>query len=74
MIRGNPGVKKMAEPILAPSFSGPIVDPDHPWLGLHPLSDSGRCVYFWISARKRRDLSNRSELRLPRPVRPPPGT
>jgi hypothetical protein len=40
----------MAESILSPGFSGPIVDPDHPWLGLHPFAEENHRYFFGRTA------------------------
>jgi hypothetical protein len=36
----------MADSILLENFSGPIVDPDHPWLGLHPFAEENHRYFF----------------------------
>src|ERR1700730_4556928 len=36
----------MAESPIPPSFSGPTVDPDHPWLGLDPFSEVNQRYFF----------------------------
>src|SRR5271165_151091 len=43
----------MAESILSPSFSGPTVDPDHPWLGLHPFAEENHRYFFGRTAEVR---------------------
>src|SRR6516164_929512 len=43
----------MAKSILPPSFSGSIVDPDHPWLGLHPFAEENHRYFFGRSAEVR---------------------
>src|SRR5271166_6527206 len=43
----------MAESILPPSLSGPIVDPDHPWLGLHPFAEENHRYFFGRTAEVR---------------------
>src|SRR5271165_1887548 len=43
----------MADSILPPSFSGPIVDPDHPWLGLHPFAEENHRYFFGRTAEVR---------------------
>jgi hypothetical protein len=43
----------MAKSILPPSFSGSIVDPDHPWLGLHPFAEENHRYFFGRTAEVR---------------------
>jgi Anaphase-promoting complex subunit 4 WD40 domain len=43
----------MAESILSQSFSGPTVDPDHPWLGLHPFAEENYRYFFGRTAEVR---------------------
>src|ERR1700730_13833214 len=43
----------MAESILLESFSGPTVDPDHPWLGLHPFAEENHRYFFGRTAEVR---------------------
>src|SRR6516165_1416601 len=43
----------MAKSILPPSFSGSIVDPDHPWLGLHPFAEDNHRYFFGRTAEVR---------------------
>src|ERR1700731_2187893 len=43
----------MAESIFPPIFSGPTVDPDHPWLGLHPFAEENHRYFFGRTAEVR---------------------
>jgi hypothetical protein len=43
----------MAESILPQSLSGPTVDPDHPWLGLHPFAEENHRYFFGRTAEVR---------------------
>jgi CheY-like chemotaxis protein len=43
----------MAGSILSPSFSGLNVDPDHPWLGLHPFAEENHSYFFGRTAEVR---------------------
>jgi hypothetical protein len=43
----------MAGSILPPSFGGLNVDPDHPWLGLHPFAEENHSYFFGRTAEVR---------------------
>jgi energy-coupling factor transporter ATP-binding protein EcfA2 len=43
----------MDESILPQSLSGPAVDPDHPWLGLHPFAEDNHRYFFGRTAEVR---------------------
>jgi len=53
VIRDNPAREKMGESTLPQSLSGPAVDPDHPWLGLHPFAEENHRYFFGRTAEVR---------------------